>query len=213
MVQTGSLLVSQGPRPLCYAPAAMACVPSPLTLRLHINRKLASSAAHFSSAAQEASISRQKAQQENANRMSPSFTTEASQPLPARSTVAQRKQANELRKVRRRQTTTQLFVLFLEMCSALTLSVQPSNSVEIIFCRLLNPCWRREDELASMTVSIIWRAWFCPLLAKITHATPSWKKRTFWKWQSASSEIFLPPQSKVSIISTTCIAHCCPPSF
>ncbi|CAI5647100.1 unnamed protein product [Oreochromis niloticus] len=76
----------------------MACVPSPLTLRLHINRKLASSAAHFSSAAQEASISRQKAQQENANRMSPSFTTEASQPLPARSTVAQRKQANELRK-------------------------------------------------------------------------------------------------------------------
>ncbi|KAL3974269.1 beta-1,3-galactosyltransferase 2 [Sarotherodon galilaeus] len=30
--------------------------------------------------------------------MSPSFTTEASQPLPARSTVAQRKQANELRK-------------------------------------------------------------------------------------------------------------------
>uniref|UniRef100_A0A3Q3X991 BHLH domain-containing protein n=1 Tax=Mola mola TaxID=94237 RepID=A0A3Q3X991_MOLML len=30
--------------------------------------------------------------------MSPSITTEASQPLPARSTVAQRKQANELRK-------------------------------------------------------------------------------------------------------------------
>ncbi|KAG7227015.1 hypothetical protein INR49_022361 [Caranx melampygus] len=31
--------------------------------------------------------------------MSPSITTEASQPLPARSTVAQRKQANELRKI------------------------------------------------------------------------------------------------------------------
>jgi len=32
--------------------------------------------------------------------MSPSITTEADQPLAARSTVAQRKQANELRKVR-----------------------------------------------------------------------------------------------------------------
>lgn len=35
--------------------------------------------------------------------MSPSITAEAKQPLPARSTVAQRKQANELRKVRKRQ--------------------------------------------------------------------------------------------------------------
>lgn len=35
--------------------------------------------------------------------MSPSITTEADQPLPARSTVAQRKQANELRKVREGQ--------------------------------------------------------------------------------------------------------------
>ena len=34
--------------------------------------------------------------------MSPNITTEANQPLPARSTVAQRKQANELRKVRER---------------------------------------------------------------------------------------------------------------
>lgn len=33
--------------------------------------------------------------------MSPSVITEANQPLPAKSTVAQRKQANELRKVRR----------------------------------------------------------------------------------------------------------------
>lgn len=33
--------------------------------------------------------------------MSPSIITEANQPLPTKSTVAQRKQANELRKVRR----------------------------------------------------------------------------------------------------------------
>jgi len=53
-----------------------------------------------------------------------------------------------------------------------------------------------------MTASIIWRAWFCPLLGKITHATLSWRKLTFWKWLSASSEISLPAQSKVSIIPT-----------
>ncbi|XP_068589679.1 transcription factor HES-2-like [Cebidichthys violaceus] len=74
----------------------MACVPAPLTRWAHINRRLSSSAAHFSAAAPRASISPQKAQQ--ANEMSPSITTEAGQPLPARSTVAQRKQANELRK-------------------------------------------------------------------------------------------------------------------
>lgn len=41
--------------------------------------------------------------------MSPSIITEANQPLPARSTVAQRKQANELRKVRARKDTAHLF--------------------------------------------------------------------------------------------------------
>lgn len=59
-----------------------------------------------------------------------------------------------------------------------------------------------------MIVLIIWRAWFCLLLAKTTHVTPSWRKRIFWKWRSASSEISLPPQSKVSVTSTTRIAHC-----
>lgn len=48
--------------------------------------------------------------------MSPSITTEASQPLPARSTVAQRKQANELRKVRKREKLHNSFIL-LEMFS------------------------------------------------------------------------------------------------
>lgn len=88
--------------PLCQTPSAMACVPSPLTRRAHINRRLSSSAAHSSSAAPRESISPQKAQQA-ANEMSPSIITEANQPLTARSTVAQRKQANELRKVREKQ--------------------------------------------------------------------------------------------------------------
>ncbi|XP_041859841.1 transcription factor HES-2.1 [Melanotaenia boesemani] len=64
----------------------------------HINRRLPTSAAHLSSTSPRASFSPQKAQQQTANEMSPSITTEANQPLPARSTVAQRKQANELRK-------------------------------------------------------------------------------------------------------------------
>lgn len=42
--------------------------------------------------------------------MSPSITTEANQPLSARSTVAQRKQANELRKVRKRDNYTALHI-------------------------------------------------------------------------------------------------------
>lgn len=42
--------------------------------------------------------------------MSPSIITEANQPLTARSTVAQRKQANELRKVRRTTECAQTFL-------------------------------------------------------------------------------------------------------
>lgn len=90
-------------------PSRMAYVPSPLTRRAHINRRLSSSASHFSLDAPRASISPQQAQQQAENEMSPSITTEANQPFPARSTVAQRKQANELRKVRRR-STLQLFI-------------------------------------------------------------------------------------------------------
>lgn len=113
MVQTGPPLISQRhpplSPPLVSNPSRMACVPSPLTRRTHINRRLSSSASHFSLAAPRASISPQKAQQQAENEMSPSITTEANQPFPARSTVAQRKQANELRKVRRR-STLQLFI-------------------------------------------------------------------------------------------------------
>lgn len=126
MVQTRPLLISQGHRPLSQPPAAMACVPSPLTPRLHINRRASSSAAHFSFAAQEVTISRQKAQQEKANNMSPSFTTEASQPLPARSTVAQRKQANELRKVRRKWYYTDDFCY--KKCFLVYLPRQSNNN-------------------------------------------------------------------------------------
>ena len=97
MVQTEAPLLSQGHRPHPFLPL----VPPALTRRAHINRKLASSASHFSSAAHRASISHPKAQHQEANNMSPSITSEANQPLPARSTVAQRKQANELRKVRK----------------------------------------------------------------------------------------------------------------
>lgn len=45
--------------------------------------------------------------------MSPSIITEANQPLSARSTVAQRKQANELRKVRTISTTLPSLVFTL----------------------------------------------------------------------------------------------------
>ncbi|XP_068454397.1 LOW QUALITY PROTEIN: transcription factor HES-2-like [Clinocottus analis] len=76
----------------------MACVPAPLTRRGHINRRALQHCAHFSSAAPRASISTPKAQQQAANEMSPSISIEADQLLAARSTVAQRKQANELRK-------------------------------------------------------------------------------------------------------------------
>lgn len=96
--------------PLCQTPSGAACVPSPLTRRAHINRRLSSSAAHSSSAAPRESISPPKAQQQAANEMSPSIITEANQPLTARSTVAQRKQANELRKVREKTETTYLFM-------------------------------------------------------------------------------------------------------
>ncbi|KAG7519263.1 Transcription factor HES-2 [Solea senegalensis] len=74
----------------------MLCVPSALTRWSHINRRRSASASHFSSAAPSASSSHHKAQKKP--EMSPSITTEASLPLPNRSTVAQRKQANELRK-------------------------------------------------------------------------------------------------------------------
>ncbi|XP_067383800.1 transcription factor HES-2-like [Channa argus] len=79
-------------------PSTMAYVPSPLTRRTHINRSLTSSASHFSQAAQRAKISPLKSHQQAANEMSPSIATDANQPFPVRSTVAQRKQANELRK-------------------------------------------------------------------------------------------------------------------
>uniref|UniRef100_A0A8D3E3L3 Hes family bHLH transcription factor 2, tandem duplicate 2 n=1 Tax=Scophthalmus maximus TaxID=52904 RepID=A0A8D3E3L3_SCOMX len=102
MVQTGAPLNSQRHRPApshVKGPAQWLEFPSAPTRRSHINRRLSCSATHFSSAAPRARISRPtKAQQPEANEMSPSITTEANQPLPARSTVAQRKQANELRK-------------------------------------------------------------------------------------------------------------------
>lgn len=49
--------------------------------------------------------------------MSPSIIAEANQPLTARSTVAQRKQANELRKVRTISTTLPSLVFTLWKCS------------------------------------------------------------------------------------------------
>lgn len=48
--------------------------------------------------------------------MSPSIITEANQPLPTKSTVAQRKQANELRKVRRRNINDWGFLLKCLTC-------------------------------------------------------------------------------------------------
>lgn len=107
-------------------PSTMACVPSPLTRLTHINRRLFSSASHFSSAAPRANISPQKAQQQAENEMNPSITTEANQPFPARSTVAQRKQANELRKVRKREKLHsclfkwKCFLIWLFECSLIT---------------------------------------------------------------------------------------------
>lgn len=47
-------------RPLCQTPSAMACVPSPLTRRTHINRRVSHSTAHSSSAAPRESISPQR---------------------------------------------------------------------------------------------------------------------------------------------------------
>ncbi|XP_077940321.1 transcription factor HES-2.1 isoform X2 [Gasterosteus aculeatus] len=102
MVQTGAPLISQRQQPPPITPPphhrTMACVPAPLTRPAHINRRLSRSPAHFGTAAPRASTSTQKAQKQTANEMSPTISTEADQPLPARSTVAQRKQANELRK-------------------------------------------------------------------------------------------------------------------
>lgn len=106
MVQTGAPLISQRQQPPPITPhhRTMACVPAPLTRPAQINRRLSRSPAHFGAAAPRASTSTQKAQKQTANEMSPTISTEADQPLPARSTVAQRKQANELRKVRERET-------------------------------------------------------------------------------------------------------------
>lgn len=47
-------------RPLCQTPSAMACVPSPLTRRTCINRRVSNSTAHSSSAALRESISPQR---------------------------------------------------------------------------------------------------------------------------------------------------------
>lgn len=134
-----------------------------------------------------------KAQQQADNEMSPNVTTEAGQPFPARSTVAQRKQANEMRKVR------DATLYWPGNVSCFDAKVPPNNA-HTLSSRLSNPCWRREDVLALMTVSLTWRAWSCLSLAKTTHVTPSWRKPTFLKWPSGSSETFLPLPSKVSVV-------------
>lgn len=67
--------------------------------------------------------------------MSPSIITEANQPLPTKSTVAQRKQANELRKVRRNINdcffTQMPNLLFWFLCTRIT------NC--FFFCQTLKP--------------------------------------------------------------------------
>lgn len=98
MVKTEALS-SQGHCPPRVHSLAVACVPSPLTPPGHINRKPVGFAAELSSAALIANIPLKRIKKNNS--MSPSISAEASQPLLARSTVAQRKQANELRKVRK----------------------------------------------------------------------------------------------------------------
>lgn len=90
--------------------------------------------------------------------MSPSIITEASQPLTARSTVAQRKQANELRKVRG-EICTGLHALLCFLLLFVYVEVQLNNMVVLFFpSRLLNPYWRSEDALVSTTVSATSRA-------------------------------------------------------
>lgn len=70
--------------------------------------------------------------------MSPSIITEASQPLTARSTVAQRKQANELRKVRG-EICTGLHALLCFLLLFVYVEVQLNNRVVFFPSQTLKP--------------------------------------------------------------------------
>lgn len=138
------------------SPTPVACVPSPLTRRAPINSP-PPCLRHTRAQPLQAQVSpiQKKHKNKQHNAMSPSIITEANQPLPAKSTVAQRKQANELRKVRRNINTCLCIflnvsfsdVIFFKKCRSVT-KCFPS------FIRLSNRCWRREDVLVSTTVSL-----------------------------------------------------------
>ena len=135
--------------------------------------------------------------------MTPSVASETNESLPSRSTVAQRKEANELRRVSGIWRPIDSPSIAGTFCHPISENFPVTNVHFVFFLRLSSPCWKRKGEHASTTALDIWRPLSCLLLAKTTLVTRNSRKQIFSRWPYDSSQIFLQLQSKVSFISET----------